>query len=451
MSKTFPSLLVGLAISVTANAATTYTYSYDGPTFRGGTDHVAVSFTTSAPLAPSKSYLSQAAASVTAGSVSATGPAGPLVDFTLPITAFQIHTDAAGAIDSWYIFGGRNTLTGTSPTMTGTDWQAYTMNTLVFIPGSDVPGATGLVTGHYNYDQATEVTFYASCTGAPAGCTLAGNGQPYVYNYAGNINPAGTNGGWWRLTTNTTNPPPPPPPAIVLSGSLPAGQVNVPYSAALTATGGTAPYAWTWQVTPTAAGLAFNPDGTVSGTPTAAGSYSVVATATDNTGATAQASYTLSIALPTCANTNAVITSVGRDFIVVNGGLKLADHVWYTPTPAGTTFTGGTTGFVTGELVDYTGTLDPVSGCHASAMTVKPAPTLSCAKPTGAKSSKGKAIVSEVGFNYIVAGGFHIDYAACTALNYGGNATAPVVGDKVEWEGYVEPNLNVMAKTLSFN
>ena len=74
------------------------------------------------------------------------------------------------------------------------------MNTLAFIPGSDIPGATGLVNGHIAYDQATETYFYSSCAGAPAGCTLAGNGQPYVGTYGGIINPAPTSGASWTVS-----------------------------------------------------------------------------------------------------------------------------------------------------------------------------------------------------------------------------------------------------------
>lgn len=447
MLRTFIVSLTAFALSISAaDAATTYTYTYNGPTFTGGTDHVSVSFTTAAPLAPSTSYLTQASAGVTASSVSVVGPTGPLVNFTLPVTTFQVHTDAAGAIDSWFVFGDANTLAGTAPTMTGTDWQAYTMNTLVFIPGSDI-GGVGLVTGPYDYDQATQTTFYSSCTGAPAGCTLAGNGQPYVGNYSGIINPSNTSGSWWNVTANTVTPPPAPV-AIGISGTLPNGQVGVSYSGSLTATGGTPPY--TWAATGLPSGLTVG-SGTVSGTPTASGTFSVAVTVTDTAGAVAHASYSMTIDLPVCSNTNAVVTSVGRDFIVVNGGMNLADHVWYTPTPAGTTFTGGTTTFVTGELVDYVGTLDPVSGCYATSMTVKPAPSLSCTKPTGAKSSKGKGIVTAVGGNYIAVKGIRVDYAKCTSMNYGGNATAPAVGDRVEWEGFVETNGNVMGQTLTFN
>ena len=448
MLKTLVAIVTVFALSISAQAATTYTYT--GPTFTGGTDHVSVSFTTAAPLAPSTSYLDPATAGVTASSVSVVGPTGPLLNFTLPVTTFQVHTDAVGAIDSWFIFGDLNTLAGTAPTMTGTDWQAYTMNTLVFIPGSDI-GGVGLVTGPYDYDQATKTTFYTSCTGAPAGCTLAGNGQPYVGNYSGIINPSNTSGGapWWNVTTSTVTPPPPAPPvAIVISGTLPNGQLDTTYSASLTATGGTAPYTWSASGLPS--GLTIN-NGTISGTPTASGTFNVAVTVTDTAGAVAQASYSLVVNLPVCANTNAVVTSVGRDFIVVNGGLNLADHVWYTPTPTGTTFTGGTSTFVTGELVDYVGTLDPVSGCYATSMTVKPASTLSCTKPKSAKVSKGKGVVTAVGANYIMVKTIHIDYAKCTSMNYGGSATAPAVGDRVEWEGFIETNGNVMGQTLSFN
>jgi hypothetical protein len=448
MFRTCIAIVTVLGLSISAQAATTYTYN--GPSFAGGTDHVSVSFTTAAPLGPSTSYISQTAAGVTASSVSVVGPKGPLLGFTLPVTTFQVHTDAAGAIDSWFIFGDFNTLVGTAPTMTGTDWQAYTMNTLAFIPGSDIAGAVGLVTGHYDYDQATETTFYTTCSGAPAGCTLAGNGQPYVGNYSGIINPSNTTGSWWSVSTTTVAPLPTPvaPVAIVISGTLPNGQLGVAYTASLTATGGTAPY--TWSATGLPAGLTIN-NGTVSGTPTASGTFSVAVTVTDATGAVAHASYSMAVNLAVCSNTNAVITSVGRNFIVVNGGLNLADHVWYTPTSAGTTFTGGVTSFATGELVDYVGQLDPVSGCYATSMTVKPTPTVSCTKPAGTKARQGRGIVTAVGVNFIQVKTTRIDYAACTSMNYGGSATTPTVGDLVEWEGFRETNGNVMAQTLSFN
>jgi hypothetical protein len=208
------------AASFVATAAST-TYTYQGPSFYGSTDHLAISFTTSAPLAPSKSYLAQGDALVTGSAVQVITAAGVKPNFTLPVTTFQVHTNSSGLIDSWFIFGGFNSLAGTPPRMTGTDRQAYSMNTLVFIPGSDIPGAVGLVTGPYAYDQATETQFYASCTGAPPGCTLAGNGQPYLGIYSAIINPSGTSGSWWAVSSGPVDPPPPPPPPVSKAGSQP--------------------------------------------------------------------------------------------------------------------------------------------------------------------------------------------------------------------------------------
>ena len=86
-------------------------------------------------------------------------PSGTQVSaFNLPITTIQLHTDATASasvpgINGWYVMGDIQNLVGPSPYSTGEHWQAYTMNTMQYIPGSDIPGAVGLVTGHYNYDQ----------------------------------------------------------------------------------------------------------------------------------------------------------------------------------------------------------------------------------------------------------------------------------------------------------
>jgi len=76
---------------------------------------------------------------------------------------------------------------------------------------------------------------------------------------------------------------------------------------------------------------------------------------------------------------------------------------------------------------------------------------LSCVKPRRAKASKGKGTVTAVGAGYIKVGSKQIDYASCTAINFGGYATEPTVGDRVEWQGFLEGNGNVMAQVLTFN
>jgi hypothetical protein len=441
------SLALGL-LAASASYAASVTYSYQGPGLSGSADHLSVSFTTSAPLAASRSYLSQADAGVTSSSVTLRDASGVKTNFNLPVNTFQLHTNASGQIDAWFIFGGFSSLAGSSPGMTGTDRQAYTMNTLVFIPGSDVPGASGLVTGPYAYDQATETQFYASCSGAPAGCTLAGNGQPYVGVYSAILNPSNTNGSWWVSSAGPNNPPPPPPSTVSISGSLPSAQVGVGYSAKLSASGGKAPYVWAAQGLP--AGLVLR-KGSIAGTPRSAGSFNIAVTATDSAAAQGSAAYVLNVLPALCSGHDALITSVGRNFLVVNGGTQLADHVWYTPNASGTTFTGGTSRFLTGELIDFNGTLDPVAGCYASSMTVKPAATTnSCTTPQGAANSHGDKTVTALGSNFVQAGQKYIDYAACTLVQYPSGRSSPAVGDTLEWWGYVQANGHIMARELRF-
>lgn len=186
-----------MALASSANATTTYTYT--GPDFTGTTEHIVVTITTTSPLAASKSYLSAASAGASVATLNVVGLSG--IRLSLPLRTFQLHTNANGAIDSWDLLGDSGPVGGTAPALSGAYAQAYTINSLVFVPGSDVPGAVGLLTGAYDYDQATQTTYYATCNGAPAGCVLAGNGQPYISNLGEIINPSHTSATWWKVTT----------------------------------------------------------------------------------------------------------------------------------------------------------------------------------------------------------------------------------------------------------
>src|SRR5271154_241431 len=83
-----------------------------------------------------------------------------------------------------------------------------------------------------------------------------------------------------------------PPSTPVISGTLPNGNVDVPYSGTLTVTGGVAPF--TWNITGLPATLTFTSSGstvTISGTPLVAGTISGTATVTDS-------NMTVSLAFP---------------------------------------------------------------------------------------------------------------------------------------------------------
>lgn len=70
------------------------------------------------------------------------------------------------------------------------------------------------------------------------------------------------------------------PSLVITTTSLPVGVAGQAYSKTLTSAGGLAPITWTASGLP--ANLSINSAGTISGTPSAAGTYQVIATATDS-------------------------------------------------------------------------------------------------------------------------------------------------------------------------
>jgi|GEM_PF-3761345 len=442
MIKKIPFLLAPLLLSATAVSYANTIYSYNGPNFTGLSDHLSISFTTSTPLQPNKSYITTASANVVTGYVAVMNASGIVQGLNLPLSTFQVHTDSAGNIDAWDILGDISNLVNNAPIMQGSHLQAYSINTLAFIPGSDIPGAVGLVTGAYDYEQGTINAFYSSCALAPVGvnCTLAGNGQPYSYSYSGIINPSHTNGSWWQVTQGNNNPTPPAA-TINMSGTFPAGTVGVDYSTNLTVINGVAPF--TWSVTGLPAGLTLT-NGNVTGKPTTAGTYNITVTLKDSNNAVITHPYSVVInpaAQSSCSNKNAVISSVGRDFITVNGGNNVADHVWYTSTPAGTSFTGGTKGFKTGEIVDFNGSLDPVAGCYATSITVKPVPS------SYTLQDEGVMKITAFGDHYIYVGNKKIIWDSTTSFSLNGKQIK--VGMTADWNGLRDKTTNiVLAKQL---
>ena len=99
----------------------------------------------------------------------------------------------------------------------------------------------------------------------------------------------------------------PPPTLACASGS---GQVGVPYSSALVASGGTPPYTYSIIVGSLPPGLTLNPvTGAITGTPTQAGSFAFVARVVDSSGVVAST-----------ATANCVITIMGVGGCRVTGG-----------------------------------------------------------------------------------------------------------------------------------
>ncbi len=82
--------------------------------------------------------------------------------------------------------------------------------------------------------------------------------------------------------------------------TMPSGTVGTAYSQVFSASGGTAPYSFGTQASALPPGLTLNTNGTLSGTPTTAGSYSFIMRGNDANGCFGERSYTLVISNPTC-------------------------------------------------------------------------------------------------------------------------------------------------------
>jgi large repetitive protein len=132
-----------------------------------------------------------------------------------------------------------------------------------------------------------------------------GANQPIIYTHNG------TSGTTDTFTVNDGDPPPnnqirvnvtitPPTSSIVISpASLSAITAGAPFSQTLTATGGTAPYAWSISGGTIPPGLTLSNSGVISGIATQRGAFNFTVRAQDALGAISDKGYSGTIAVPT--------------------------------------------------------------------------------------------------------------------------------------------------------
>lgn len=176
----------------------------------------------------------------------------------------------------------------------------------------------------------------------------------------------------------------------VSPGSLSAANIGTAYNQAITASGGTAPYTYAVTAGALPAGLTLSSGGTLSGTPTAGGSFNFTVTATDSAGSPASGSqaYALTVNPPTIMLSPLVpsgtatvpfsqtITASGGtasySFAVTSGalppGLTLASNGSLTGTPTAT----GTFNFTVTATDSSTGA-GPYTGSSAYSLVIDPA------------------------------------------------------------------------------
>jgi hypothetical protein len=214
--------------------------------------------------------------------------------------------------------------------------------------------------------------------------------------------------------------------------NLPSGTVGILYSAILTTSGGVSPYSYAVTAGTIPTGLTFNPNGTLSGTPVAAGNFSFTITATDSSGApgpyTASRAYTVAIAAPTIVLDpvtlpnatfgvaySQTITADGSiapySFAVTSGSLPPGLTLAPGGTLSGTPTLSGSWGF-TITATDATAAPGPYAGARAYSITVAQVPLVlpPTTLPDGATDVAYSAqIASATGgvapYSYIVTSG----------------------------------------------
>jgi type VI secretion system secreted protein VgrG len=188
--------------------------------------------------------------------------------------------DAQGNAGAVFIFKMGSTLTTASGSSVVLINGASPCNVFWQVGSSATLGTTTAFTG--NILALTSITLNTGAT--MAGRALARNGA--VTLDSNNVSASACVAGC---------------PVITISpATLPAGTVGAAYSQTLTGSGGTAPYTFTVRSGTLPAGLTLTAAGLLSGTPTTAGSSTVVIRGTDANGCFAERTYVIAIAPASC-------------------------------------------------------------------------------------------------------------------------------------------------------
>lgn len=190
--------------------------------------------------------------------------------------------------------------------------------------------------------------------------------------------------------------------------SLSSATVGSSYSASLSASLGTAPYSYAVTAGALPTSLSLSSSGAISGTPTAAGTFSFTVTATDDLGATGSQAYSIAVAgqAPTAANVSATVAanSTGNAIALSLGGGTATSVAVDTNATHGTATASGTSitytptaGFSGTDSFTYTATNASGTSSPATVSVTVSAPTLSLSPtslPSGTVGSSYSASLS---------------------------------------------------------
>jgi hypothetical protein len=181
-----------------------------------------------------------------------------------------------------------------------------------------------------------------------------------------------------------------PPLTITSTSPLASGTVEVPYSQTLVATGGTLPYNWSVTTGTLPSSLTLNPTtGAITGTPTAAGSFSFFVQVADSGSQTATKSFTITIAAGLVVTTSSlpggtVGVAYSQTLAAAGGTPPYSWSITVGAPPPGLTLD-GPTGVISGTPTTSAGSpfsftvqvTDSLSATASKALSVSIAPALS--------------------------------------------------------------------------
>ncbi|GAB3385469.1 hypothetical protein GCM10027432_18220 [Lysobacter fragariae] len=393
----------------------------------GGTFNLTVTATDANSFTGSRAYTLV----IAAPTVSLAPAAGPLVDGTIGTAYSQTFTASggsapysyaltAGALPAGLTLSATGVLSGTptefgafSFSVTATDsstgsgpyttTNAYTLTIADLVPVANAVSAT-LAYGSSANPITLNITggtpSSVAIASAPANGTAIASGTSITYTPSAGF--AGADSFTYTATNASGTSAPATvsitvsaPTVVVAPATLPDGTSGVAYSEAITASGGAAPYSFAVTAGALPAGLSLASDGTLSGTPTAGGTFNFTVTATDSSSGagpfTGSQAYSLTVnaatisvspaTLPTAAVGAAYNQSISASggtapysFSLTAGSIPAGMSLSSVGVLSGTPTSGGTFNFTVTATDSSTGS-GPFTGSRAYSLTVS-APTL---------------------------------------------------------------------------
>ncbi|MFT7773179.1 MAG: putative Ig domain-containing protein [Roseateles sp.] len=324
-------------------------------------------------------------------------------------------------------YSGTDTFTYTATNGGGTSAPAtvsitVSNATVTYSPSSPSAGGVGSAYSQSiaSASGATAPYSYALASGSlPAGLTLASNGTisgtPTAggsFNIIVTATDSSTGTGPFSATSGTLTLTVAVPTIAVNPASLSNASTGSAYSASVTGSGGTAAYTFAVTAGGLPAGLTLASNGTLSGTPTASGTFNFTVTATDSsTGTgpyTGSRPYSLTVDAPTVtvapvsltaatvgASTNQTVTASGGvgpyTYAVTAGSLPAGLSLSSGGVISGTPTAGGSFNFTVTATDSSTGTGAPFTGNRAYTLTVN-APTVTVAPASLSSIAAGATV-----------------------------------------------------------